>query len=228
MPNYLNSENRKRETNINVLYIDDNPNDLFIVQRVVQKTKSNLHFFYLNSVPRGIAYLNHIDEFSNREKFPIPSFVLLDYSIGAHTGPDLLRWMRVHPEFSQTPVAVFSDSKFEGTIIKSYQAGANHFLSKPISIERLEAIISGLEQCLTSSPPSFDLLRGLPEYCIAPADLAHWAAGTIGARRRGAARRAEPLGPCLPMMPRAQSPPIPPIPQGRMPRSSQIGGKRSA
>jgi len=204
MLNYLNSKNPKLKTNIPVLYIDDNPNDLFFVERVVQKTKSNLHLFCLNSVTQGIAYLNRIDQFSDSEKFLIPSFVLLDYSIGAHTGPDLLRWMRARPEFSQTPVAIFSDSEFGGSVSKSYQAGANHFLIKPTSLQRLEAIIRALGQCLTSSPPRFDLLRNLPEYCfppmLCPSNLAHWAA-----------RRVEPLGPWSPHMPRAHSPPIPPI-----------------
>jgi len=97
MLNYLNSKNPKLKTNIPVLYIDDNSNDLFFVERVVQKTKSNLNLFCLNSVTQGIAYLNRSDQFSDLEKFPIPSFVLLDYSIGAHTGPDLLRWMRARP-----------------------------------------------------------------------------------------------------------------------------------
>lgn len=153
---------------IPILYIDDNPNERFFIQNVLERLNSNFQLIYLNSLKQGMDYLSGIGPFADRETYPLPRFILLDYSLGPKTGADLLRWMRGQPEFALIPTAVYSNSQHPDCIGISYEAGANHFLNKPESIQRLEEVMRVLEQSLSSQPPSFELLLQLPEYRCAP------------------------------------------------------------
>jgi CheY-like chemotaxis protein len=153
---------------IPILYIDDNPNERFFIQNVLERLNSNFQLIYLNSLKQGMDYLSGIGPFADRETYPLPRFILLDYSLGPKTGADLLRWMRGQPEFALIPTAVYSNSQHPDCIGISYEAGANHFLNKPESIQRLEEVMRVLEQSLSSQPPSFELLLQLPEYRRAP------------------------------------------------------------
>ncbi|HVV70716.1 MAG TPA: response regulator, partial [Verrucomicrobiae bacterium] len=94
---------------------------------------------------------------------PRPSLVLLDYDLGARCGTDFLYWLRILHRNSAIPVVMYTGSAGGHNIVECYAKGANHFLRKPQSFTRVEAIVRTLRACFSAPTPSLNFLASLPE-----------------------------------------------------------------
>ncbi len=164
-----NSQQQRSSNCIHVLYIDDNADDLLLLQQAIQAAAVHeMRVQCLPSLAQAMTYLNGGGEFSNRAQYPMPDLILLDFEIGAQTGPALLKWMRTRHELSLIPITMFSGSDSAEPIARSYEAGACCFIRKPIGMERLNAFVGALHRCFSSVPPAFQALGELPEYRAYP------------------------------------------------------------
>ena len=50
---------------------------------------------------------------------------------------DLLREIKEHPELRRIPIIIMTTSQAEEDIYRSYDLGANSFITKPVTFERL-------------------------------------------------------------------------------------------
>ncbi len=164
-----NSRQQRSSKFIHVLYIDDNADDLLLLQQAIQVAAVHeMRVQCLPSLAQAMTYLNGGGEFSNRAQYPMPDIILLDFEIGAQTGPDLLQWMRTRQDLNLIPTTVFSGSDSAEPIARSYEAGACCFICKPIGMERLIAFVGALHRCFSFVPPCFQGLGELPEYRAHP------------------------------------------------------------
>ena len=147
-----------------VLYIDDNENDRILVRLAAQSAKVALEFRCLGDISEGMDYLAGKGRFGDRQQHPLPVFILLDYYLHGHIGPEFLGWLRARPQLAAIPVCVYSDTDESEPIGRSYRAGAGHFLTKATSFDRLRAVVGVLASCAATAPPCLDLLRELPEH----------------------------------------------------------------
>jgi len=65
-------------------------------------------------------------------------------------------------KISSVPVVMYSGTGHN--VADCYNAGADHFLRKPQTLEAIMAIIGTLETCMSFNPPRFGFLARLPEY----------------------------------------------------------------
>src|SRR6185503_12149845 len=79
----------------------------------------------------AIDYLRGHDQYANREVFPKPNLILLDYALGSFKGTDFLRWVRKEHELATLPVVVLRGSGEESCVAECYAVGANYFIAKP-------------------------------------------------------------------------------------------------
>ncbi len=61
-------------------------------------------------------------------------------------GFEVLKWMRNHPDFTRTPVVVFSSSTREDDRVKARELGANEFVAKPKSGKEFGRVVEGLQE----------------------------------------------------------------------------------
>ena len=158
-----------------VLYLDDNPDDHLLVQGAAAMGRLPLHIHSMTRLSLAIDYLSGDRRFHDRQRYPLPVLVLLDYDLCGGTAIDLLRWMRVQPQFDGLPVVMFTSSDTPEHIARCYAHGANHFLVKPSGYARVEAVLQTLALCFAAHPPDFKSLSQLPEYRppLSPTDPAH-------------------------------------------------------
>lgn len=127
-----------------MLHVDDDPNDTELLRAASQAAEVN---FILHNVEDGegaIAYLSGKGIYSDREKFQVPSLVLLDLKMPRATGFELLHWIRSHPEIGSLPVVVLSGSELQDDIKRAYETGANSYLVKPLGFEALVLLVKNL------------------------------------------------------------------------------------
>ena len=149
---------------VHVLYIDDSADDRWLLERVARSEKSSISVFCVDNFPVARAYLSGEGPFADRQQYPVPVFVLLDYALNGHSGADILRWIRNHGTLKDLPVVMYSDSDDAERRSICYREGANHYLRKANSLPRLMDVMKILHQCFASDPPCHDLLLTLPEY----------------------------------------------------------------
>ncbi len=118
----------------NILYIEDNPDNMTLVRRVL--------------VARGYALLeakNGLEGLSiaTNEKVDL---VLLDINLPDIDGYEVARRMHSSgkPELTYVPIIAITANALKGDAERALQAGCDVYMSKPINIHELWARVEGL------------------------------------------------------------------------------------
>ncbi len=128
-----------------ILHVDDDPNDLLLLKHACRTASLD---FAVESVTDGeaaIAYLSGTEPYSNRQRYPLPSLLLLDLKMPRKTGFEVLSWIREHPRLKRLPVFVFTSSKHQEDVDRAYELGANAYLVKPVGFDRLVEELKALQ-----------------------------------------------------------------------------------
>ena len=59
-------------------------------------------------------------------------------------GREALKEIKSNPDLNDIPVVVFTTSKAEEDIYRSYKLGVNSFITKPVTFENLIAVVTSL------------------------------------------------------------------------------------
>jgi CheY-like chemotaxis protein len=124
---------------------DDDADDIALLKRAFLKAGIAVP---LNSVRDGqeaIDYLAGENEFSDREKYPFPSLLLLDIKMPRLNGFDVLGWLKSQPTLKRLPVLMFSSSSLKRDVNHSADLGANAFLQKPDTLEQLIHLVGSVK-----------------------------------------------------------------------------------
>ena len=73
-----------------------------------------------------------------------PSLVLLDLNMPRKNGFEALEEIRLDAALRDLPVVIFSTSRAEEDVLRSYRLGCNSFHSKPASVASLKALMADL------------------------------------------------------------------------------------
>ena len=122
-----------------ILSADDDSDDQLFMQEAYDELKldCDLKFF-----PDGRALADFLEnEFRTIWDSAVPCMVFLDLNMPIKNGYDALREIRGSSDYQQTPVIIFSTSNDHQAISRSKELGANMFISKPPSYERLKEIL---------------------------------------------------------------------------------------
>jgi CheY-like chemotaxis protein len=126
------------KSKINLLVIDDDEINIFIIKKIVGKTG-----FDVNTVAKGngqlaIDYINSV--VGNNEMFP--DIILIDINMPILNGWDFIEAYEKLSIDQKVDVYMLSSSVYENDIerAKSYKS-VKGFISKPLSIERLSELL---------------------------------------------------------------------------------------
>ena len=127
-----------------ILLVEDNSDDEFLIKRQLQRAGVEFELHVVKDGEEAIRYLAGDGDYADRDKFPLPSLVLLDLHLPNKSGFDVLGWIREQPLLQNTPVVVLTAADDHKSIQKALSLGAKQYLLKPPSAESLRAIIDDL------------------------------------------------------------------------------------
>lgn len=122
--------NRNREL---ILLVEDDPNDVFLMQRAFRHAEIPNQLHIVEDGDKAINYLAGTGSYSDREKYPLPSLVLLDLKLPLRSGLEVLEWIRSQPGLKRLIVIILTSSRESSDIAKAYDLGANSYMVKPAS-----------------------------------------------------------------------------------------------
>lgn len=117
-----------------ICLVDDDPDDrkLFADAAVVAGLPARV--VEIEDGDELMAYLYREGDFSAT---PLPQVIVLDMNLPGRTGLELLAEIRGHGAFRDIPVLVLSTSHNDDDVRQAYRAGANSFITKPATFEKL-------------------------------------------------------------------------------------------
>ena len=127
-----------------VLHIDDDPNDSELLRAAAHRAGIPLSVQNIEDADQAVAYLAGKAPYENRERFPLPSLILLDLKMPRATGFEVLRWVRSHPKHSNLPIVVLSGSELHEDMRQAYSIGADSYVVKPIGFDALVSLVQNL------------------------------------------------------------------------------------
>lgn len=88
-------------------------------------------------------YLHQKGQYRNA---PRPGLILLDLNMPRKDGREALKEIKSDPALRQIPIVVLTTSQAEEDIFRSYDLGANSFISKPVTFNGLVEAIKDLDK----------------------------------------------------------------------------------
>jgi CheY-like chemotaxis protein len=120
-----------------ILLVEDNEDDVFLMKRALQRVDLPFVLQLARNGQEAIQYLSGEAPFADRSRYPLPQIVFLDLKLPLVHGFDFLAWLRRHPVFHKTPVAILTSSSEEKDRQKARALGAQLYLVKPPAIAEL-------------------------------------------------------------------------------------------
>jgi CheY-like chemotaxis protein len=111
-----------------VLLVDDNPGDVVLAREALAECQHPCHVCDVVDGEEALAFLRHQGRYAGTVR---PDVVILDLNLPKKSGEVVLTELRSDPDLRKIPVVVFSTSRSNRDIVRSYELGANCYLSKP-------------------------------------------------------------------------------------------------
>ncbi len=128
---------------ISILMADDDDDDYLLTKKALKESKLANALIRVKDGEELLDYLNQRGDFKNTPT-ERPGVILLDLNMPRKDGREALKEIKADPNLRDIPVVVFTTSKAEEDIYKSYQLGSNSFITKPVTFEKLVKVVSTL------------------------------------------------------------------------------------
>ena len=141
-----------------ILIVEDDPNDILFLKMALEAVAIQNPVAEAKDGKEALDYLSGNGPYANRKRYPLPYLLLLDLKLPHLMGLDLLKWIRQRPELHSLIVIVFTSSANPADVEEAYKLGANAYLVKPSSFEKLRLLVQSLKDFwLTHNQPSSTL-----------------------------------------------------------------------
>lgn len=122
---------------------DDDDDDFLLTEKALKESKLLNKLVRVKDGEELIDYLLRKNEYADKET-ERPGVILLDLNMPRKDGREALKEIKSNPELNDIPVVVFTTSKAEEDIYKSYKLGVNSFITKPVTFDKLITTMTSL------------------------------------------------------------------------------------
>lgn len=129
---------------IEILLVEDNPNDAEMTLRALRKNHLANRIIHLKNGEEALDFFYGRGSFEGRDVSSIPKVVLLDLKMPKVDGIEVLRDLKSNPRTRTIPVVVLTSSKEDPDIKTCYELGVNSYIVKPVGFENFLKAISEL------------------------------------------------------------------------------------
>jgi chemotaxis family two-component system response regulator Rcp1 len=120
-----------------ILLVEDSLADVELTLEALQDAKVANQ---VTVVRDGAAAIDHL-----RANTDTPDLVILDLNLPCLSGHEVLAAMQADESMRRIPVAVLTTSSAESDVEKTYDLGANCFLTKPVEIEQFIHVVQSID-----------------------------------------------------------------------------------
>jgi len=126
---------------ITILMADDDPDDRMLVEDAFEEVNLANKFAFVEDGEELMDYLHQSGKYENLAGTPPPGLILLDLNMPKKDGRQALKEIKQDPNLRTIPIVILTTSQAEEDILRSYDLGANSFIVKPVTFDKLVEII---------------------------------------------------------------------------------------
>lgn len=141
---------------VEILLVEDNPNDAELTIRGLRKNKIANHILHISDGAEALDFFFAEGKYEGRNVNLTPKIVILDLKLPKVSGIEILQKVKSDKRTKSIPIVVLTSSKEERDIVESYKYGANSYIVKPVDFDKFAEAIKklGLYWLLLNEPPS--------------------------------------------------------------------------
>ncbi len=109
-----------------ILLVDDDRDDYEIFSEIVHEINADTK----------VLYVQDADDIENFLVQPLPEIIVLDFNMPKLNGMECLKKIRANKAFDKIPVIIYS--VFYDKVEEAYKNGANYFIVKQTSIDKMK------------------------------------------------------------------------------------------
>jgi len=125
---------------MHILLVEDSVADVELTLEALSEAKIANE---VTVVRDGAAALAHL--LANASGPGRPDLVILDLNLPKVSGHEVLAAMRDHDDLRRLPVAILTTSSAEADVVRTYDLGANCYLTKPVDVDQFVHVVRSIE-----------------------------------------------------------------------------------
>lgn len=130
---------------LTILIADDDQDDCLLVREAFGEALIKNDLRFVHDGKELLDYLYRQGPFQTEEA-PRPGLILLDLNMPRVDGRQALGRIKTDPKLKSIPIVVLTTSRVDQDILKSYNLGANSYISKPVTFEGLIQVMKELKR----------------------------------------------------------------------------------
>ncbi len=134
----------ENERILDILLVEDNPNDVKLTMRALQKNNLANHVQVVNDGAEALDYIFHRGQYAERNVHEKLKLILLDLKLPKVDGLEVLRAIKADETTRTIPVVILTSSKEERDIVEGYKLGVNSYVVKPLDFDQFIASVAEL------------------------------------------------------------------------------------
>jgi CheY-like chemotaxis protein len=138
----MEKENNKKS--VVILIADDDPEDCLLIKEAFKEGFLINGLRFVEDGEELMDYLRRQGKYKDPFLSPRPGIILLDLNMPKKDGREALEEIKSDPDLKSLPVVVLTTSKEEEDILRSYNLGANSYITKPVTFAGLVNAIKTL------------------------------------------------------------------------------------
>lgn len=142
---------------IDLLLVEDNPGDVRLTEEAFRRLNDSVR---LHVAADGVEAMSFLRREGRYARVPRPVLILLDLNLPKLDGREVLTLIKADEPLKTIPVLVLTMSDAPADVRNSYQAQANCYLKKPLSLEEFQELILSVNRFWLTNDNLMRHLRG--------------------------------------------------------------------
>lgn len=115
---------------VDILLVEDNADHAEFTLKVLADSDAKSRTYWAKDGEEALDFLHHRHQWTDA---PRPGLILLDINLPKVDGREVLRHLKGDEAFRSIPIVMLTTSDRTDEIVAGYRAGANSFVTKPIT-----------------------------------------------------------------------------------------------
>jgi CheY-like chemotaxis protein len=120
---------------------DDDDDDCMLARDALAESRLANELHLVRDGEELMDYLYRRGKYTDPKLAPRPGLILLDLNMPKKDGREALGEIKSDPQLKHIPVVVLTTSKAEEDIYRSYELGANSYITKPVTFASLVEVM---------------------------------------------------------------------------------------
>ena len=129
---------------ITILMADDDRDDCLLVEDAFKESRLANDLRFVEDGEELMDYLYHRGKYADSKISPRPGLILLDLNMPKKDGREALGEIKADHDLRSIPIVILTTSKQEEDILRSYDVGANSYITKPVTFKELVEVMKFL------------------------------------------------------------------------------------